>query len=54
MAPINKAETVGKEVRAVRPLPRFLLLDVLRDKESRPVFCWRCLTGFGQYAIRFV
>lgn len=40
MEPIRKAETVGKDIRAVRPLQRFLLLDVLRDKESRPIFYW--------------
>ncbi len=40
MEPIKKAETVGKDIRAVHPLQKFLLLDVLRDKESRLVFYW--------------
>lgn len=35
---IRKAETVGKDIRTVRPLQKFLLLDVLRDKDSRRVF----------------
>jgi voltage-gated potassium channel len=40
MEPIKKAESVGKEIRTARPLQRFLLMDVLRDKDSRPVFYW--------------
>ena len=38
MEPTSRAKSVGKEVRAVRPLQKLLLLDVLRDKESRLVF----------------
>jgi len=40
MEPIRKAENVGKEIRTVRPIQKFLLLDVLRDKDSRLVFYW--------------
>ena len=40
MEPIKEAETVGKDIRAVHPLQKFLLLDVLRDKESRLVITW--------------
>jgi hypothetical protein len=40
MEPIKKAETVGKDIRALHPVQKFLLLDVLRDKESRLVFYW--------------
>ncbi len=40
MEPIKKAENVGKEIRAVRPFQRFLLFDVIRDKDSRLVFYW--------------
>lgn len=41
MKPIKNGEAaVEQEIRTVRPLQRFLLLDVLRDKESRPVFYW--------------
>jgi voltage-gated potassium channel len=40
MEPIKEAEIVGKEIRSVHPLQKFLLLDVLRDKESRLVFYW--------------
>ena len=40
MEPIKEVETVGKEIRAVHPVQKFLLLDVLRDKESRLVFYW--------------
>ncbi|MCB0196342.1 MAG: two pore domain potassium channel family protein [Anaerolineae bacterium] len=40
MEPIKKAETVGKNIRAVHPLQKFLLLDVLRDKESRMIIYW--------------
>ena len=36
----KKEENVGREIRSVRPLQKFLLLDVLGDKESRPVFYW--------------
>jgi len=40
MEPIKEAETVGKDIRAVHPVQKFLLLDVLRDKESRLVIYW--------------
>ena len=40
MKPFKRAETVGKDIRTVHPLQRFLLLDVLRDRDSRPVFYW--------------
>lgn len=40
MGPIKEVETVGKEIRALHPVQRFLLIDVLRDKESRMVFYW--------------
>lgn len=40
MEPIKRTETIGKDIRAARPLQRFLLLDVLRDKDSRLVFYW--------------
>lgn len=40
MKPIKEAELVGKEIRAVHPVQKFLLLDVLRDKDSRLVFYW--------------
>lgn len=36
----KKAETVGKEIRAVHPVQKFLLIDVMRDKGSRLVFYW--------------
>jgi voltage-gated potassium channel len=38
--PHNEAETVAADVRRIRPLQRMLLIDVLRDKGSRPVFYW--------------
>jgi voltage-gated potassium channel len=31
---------VGEDVRSLHPVQRFFLLDVLRDKDSRPVFYW--------------
>jgi len=40
MEPIKEVETVGKDIRTLHPLQRFLLLDVLRDKDSRLVFYW--------------
>ena len=40
MDPIKKAETVGREIRAVHPVQKFLLIDVMRDKGSRLVFYW--------------
>ena len=38
--PFRQAKSVGKEIRSVRPLQKLLLLDVLRDKDSRLVFYW--------------
>jgi len=40
MEPIKKAEVVGKDIRTVQPFQKLLLLDVLRDKDSRPIFYW--------------
>ena len=40
MEPMKKAETVGKDIRTIQPFQKFLLLDVLRDKHSRPIFYW--------------
>lgn len=40
MEPIKKAENVGKDIRTIRPIQKFLLLDVLRDKDSRLIFYW--------------
>ena len=31
---------VERDYKRIRPLMRLLLLDVLRDRESRPVFYW--------------
>ena len=33
-------QEVGQARKRIRPLQRLLLLDVIRDKESRPVFYW--------------
>ena len=33
-------QEVEQARRRIRPIQRLLLLDVLRDKESRPVFYW--------------
>jgi voltage-gated potassium channel len=33
-------QEVEQARRRIRPLQRLLLLDVIRDKESRPVFYW--------------
>ncbi len=38
--PLEQAESAAADVRKVRPLQRMLLMDVLRDKGSRPVFYW--------------
>ena len=38
--PLERAETAAADVRKARPLQRLLLIDVLRDKESRLVFYW--------------
>lgn len=40
MKPIKKMETVEEDVRTLHPVEKFLLLDVIRDKESRPIFYW--------------
>jgi voltage-gated potassium channel len=33
-------QEVERDIKRVRPLQRLLLVDVFRDKESRPVFYW--------------
>lgn len=38
--PLKQAETVTSDVRRAHPIQRLLLIDVMRDKESRPVFYW--------------
>lgn len=40
MKSIKEAEAVRKDIRTIHPIQRFLLLDVLRDKNSRPIFYW--------------
>ena len=40
MEPIKTVETVGKDIRAIHPIQKLLLLDLLRDKESRLVISW--------------
>lgn len=40
MEPIKEAETVGHEIRTIHPIQKFMLVDVMRDKESRPIFYW--------------
>ena len=40
MGPVKEVETVGREIRTIRPVQKFLLMDVMRDKESRPIFYW--------------
>jgi hypothetical protein len=40
MEPIKKAEAVEKDIRTIHPIQKFLLLDVMRDKSSRPIFYW--------------
>ncbi|MDX1418062.1 MAG: potassium channel family protein [Candidatus Promineifilaceae bacterium] len=40
MEPKEIAESTEKEVLKRRPLQRLLLLDMLRDKQSRPVLYW--------------
>lgn len=40
MEPLRKADTVGKDIHSYRPVQKFLLMDVIRDKESRPIFYW--------------
>lgn len=31
---------IGNEIRQYRPLERMLLIDVINDRESRPIFLW--------------
>ena len=38
--PIEEVETVGQDIRTIHPIQRFLLIDVLKDEKSRPVFYW--------------
>ncbi len=33
-------QEVERDMKRIRPLQRLLLVDVFRDKESRPVFYW--------------
>jgi ZIP family zinc transporter len=40
MEPVKKAEAVEKDIRTIHPVQKFLLLDVMRDKSSRPIFYW--------------
>ena len=40
MEPMNEAEMVGRDIRKIHPFQKFLLLDILRDKHSRPIFYW--------------
>jgi voltage-gated potassium channel Kch len=37
---IRKAEAVERGVTRLRPLRTMFLLDVIQDRESRPVFLW--------------
>lgn len=44
MEPIKKEEEdVAIEVRKRHPVQSMLLLDVIKDKESRPVFYWAAI-----------
>jgi voltage-gated potassium channel len=38
--PLEPAEDVEKEIRKYRPIRSLFLLDVLRDRDSRPVLIW--------------
>ena len=38
--PFKQAEAITSDVRKARALQRMLLIDVFRDKGSRPVFYW--------------
>jgi len=38
--PLKEAEIVEAKVHRMRPLKTLLLIDVIADKESRPVFYW--------------
>jgi hypothetical protein len=43
--PLNSVEQkVEKEIHRVRPLQSLFLLDVLRDRDSRPAFLWALST----------
>jgi hypothetical protein len=50
--PLKPVEHVEKEIRAYRPIRSLFLLDVLRDRDSRPVLLWAgiaLLTGVLVY-----
>jgi hypothetical protein len=38
--PKRPIRRIGKEIRQYRPLERMLLIDVINDRESRPIFLW--------------
>lgn len=38
--PSGKARHVEQEVKQIRPLQRLLLIDVITDQASRPLFLW--------------
>lgn len=38
--PENRTDRLEEEVATVRPIKRLFLLDVLQDKESRPLLMW--------------
>lgn len=38
--PDRPARTIEKLIRGYRPFERLLLIDVVRDKESRPLLLW--------------
>jgi len=40
MTPTDSPTKIRREVRTIHPLQRMLLVDVLRDRGSRPVFYW--------------
>jgi len=43
--PINSVEhEVEKEIRRYRPLESLFLVDILRDRDSRPAFLWALTT----------
>jgi hypothetical protein len=37
---LKKSEAAGSQMRKVHPVRSFLLIDVLADKGSRPIFYW--------------
>jgi hypothetical protein len=50
--PLKPVEHVEKEIRAYHPIRSLFLLDVLRDRDSRPVLLWAgiaLLTGVLVY-----